>query len=79
MKGKKGKSNVELGNIITLDTENTNIYNDSQKYLIATLGVNNLNIVNCNNVILIANREHMNELPKMIEKIKKIDDLNKYL
>ncbi len=75
---KKQNGNVEIGNIIVQDTEETNIYNTS-KSLIAVLGVKNFNIINCNNVILVANKDNMNELPKIIERIKKIDDLNKYL
>ena len=79
VKKKDEKYNVELGNTMTLETQNTNIYNDSQKFLIATLGVNNLNIINCNNVILVANKRYMDELSEMMGKINQTEDLSKYL
>jgi mannose-1-phosphate guanylyltransferase len=79
IKEKNSNNNVEIGKIITRITEECNIYNDNEDYLIATLGMKNVNIINCNNVILIANKENMNELPKMIEKIKENNKLKKYL
>ncbi len=79
IKKRNSNNNVEIGKIITKDTEECNIYNDNEDYLIATLGIKNVNIINCNNVILIADKENMNELPKMIEKIKENKKLKKYL
>lgn len=76
---KNKENNIELGKVITQNTEYTNIYNEDNEHLIATLGVKNLNIVNCNNVMLIANKEKMNELPKLLENIRGIDELKKYL
>ena len=38
-----------------------------------------LNIINSNNVILIANKNKMGELPNLIEKIKCDKELKKYL
>ena len=36
--------------------------------VIAVVGVKDLNIINSNNVILIANKDKMGELPNLIEK-----------
>lgn len=79
IKSKSIKNNIEIGKVITHSTEETNIYNEEEKCLIATIGVENLNIINCNGVILIANRDKMNELPKLIEKIKEDEEYKKYL
>lgn len=71
--------NTELGNTITKDTKNTNILNKDDNRLIATIGIDNINIINCNNVILIAHKDKMNELPELITEIKKNKKHNKYL
>lgn len=79
IKSKNIKNNTEIGNVITQETKETNIYNENEKYLVATIGVDNLNIINCNGVILIANKDKMSELPKLIEKIKENEQYKKYL
>lgn len=71
--------NTQLGNILTKGTKKTNILNKEKNCLIATIGMENTNIVNCNNVILIANKDKMNELPELIEEIKNSKKYNKYL
>lgn len=73
------ENNIEIGNVITYSTEKTNIYNEDANCLVATIGIKNLNIINCNGVILIANKDKMNELPKLIEKIKENERYKKYL
>ncbi|MBR1802705.1 MAG: mannose-1-phosphate guanylyltransferase [Clostridia bacterium] len=79
IRSKNQNDNVEIGNIITQDTERTNIYNENKECLIATIGIESLNIISCNGVILVANKEKMNELPNLIEKIKKDVKYKKYL
>ena len=72
-------NNVKKGNLITEDIENCSIYNDDNRAVIAVVGVKDLNIINSNNVILIANKDKMGELPNLIEKIKCDKELKKYL
>lgn len=71
--------NVRKGNLIAEDIENCNIYNDDSNTVIAIFGIKGLNIINSNNVILIANKNKMEELPILIEKIKCDKKLKKYL
>ncbi len=54
-------------------------YNDDNSTVIAVVGVKDLNIINSNNVILIANKDKMGELPNLIEKIKCDKEFKKYL
>ena len=72
-------NNVKKGNLIAEDIENCSIYNDDNGTVIATVGIKDLNIINSNNVILIANKDKMGELPNLIEKIKCDKELKKYL
>ena len=72
-------NNVKKGNLIAEDIENCSIYNDDNSAVIAVVGVKDLNIINSNNVILIANKDKMGELPNLIEKIKCDKELKKYL
>ena len=76
----KTVSNTEvIGNLIAEDIENCSIYNDDNSTVIAVVGVKDLNIINSNNVILIANKDKMGELPNLIEKIKCDKEFKKYL
>ena len=72
-------NNVKKGNLIAEDIENCSIYNDDNSTVIAVVGVKDLNIINSNNVILIANKDKMGELPNLIEKIKCDKEFKKYL
>lgn len=72
-------NNVKKGNIIDKDIENCNIYNDDNNTLIAIVGTKGLNIIKSNNVILIANKDKMGELPNLIEKIKGDKKLENYI
>ena len=77
--GVEFKNNVKKGNLIAEDIENCSIYNDDNSTVIAVVGVKDLNIINSNNVILIANKDKMGELPNLIEKIKCDKEFKKYL
>ena len=44
-----------------------------------TIGIKNLNIVNCNGVILVANKEKMNQLPQIVDDIKENIKYKKYM
>ncbi|MDO5557550.1 MAG: mannose-1-phosphate guanylyltransferase [Clostridia bacterium] len=71
--------NTQLGNILAKETKKTNVLNKDENCLIVTIGIENINIVNCNNVILIANKDKMNKLPVLTEEIKNSKKYNKYL
>ena len=72
-------NNVKKGNIIDKDIENCNVYNDDNNILIAIVGTKGLNIIKSNNVILIADKDKMGELPNLIEKIKGDKKLENYI
>ena len=79
IKSNDKNNNVKIGQAIIKDTEETNIYTDDNNCLMVTIGVKNLNIVNCNGVILIADKEKMDELPKLIDEIKENIKYKKYM
>ena len=72
-------NNVKKGDLIAEEIENCNIYNNDNNTLIAIVGIKNLNIIKSNNVILIADKDKMEELPNLIERIKSDKKLKKYL
>ena len=75
----KEKNNEKALNVIGLNNENVSAYNAEDEKLLVTLGANNLNIINCNDVILVANKDRMNELPEIIKIIKQNKEYEKYL
>lgn len=74
-----GRENVEIGKCIVRNTERTNIYNKDEKSLIVTLGIKDINIINCNNVILIANKKDMGLLPQIVDEVKENKKYKKYI
>lgn len=72
-------NNVKIGQAIIQDTEETSIYNEDSNCLMVTIGIKNLNIVNCNGVILVANKEKMNQLPQIVDDIKENIKYKKYM
>lgn len=79
IQGKNLKNDMKKDKIIIEDIENCSIYNDDDNTMIAVVGVKNLNIINSNNVILIANKDKMGKLPNLIAKIKYDKNLKEYL
>lgn len=72
-------NNVKIGNLIARSIEDCNIYNENKNMIIAVVGTKNLNIINSNNVILISDKDRMDELSSLLEKIKDNKDLEKFL
>lgn len=79
IKEKDIENNVKIGNVYTLDTQNTNIYNGNDEQLIVLLGNKNMNVINCNNVILISEKDKMNDLKIAIEELKINNNYKKFL
>ena len=76
---KDTKNNVIIGDlIITKVTSNTNILNKSDNLLI-TIGHENVNVIKDNKVCIVCNKENINDLPQILEKIKLEDKYKKYL
>ncbi len=68
--------NVVMGNVITIDSQNSII--QGQDKLIATIGLENLIIVDTDNAILICNKANTQDVKKVIENLK-ICNRNDYL
>lgn len=65
---KDSKGNVVIGDVVAMDT--TNSYIHSTKQVIATLGIDNLLIVETPDALLVANREKAQDIKKVVEYLK---------
>ena len=76
---KDKKNNIIIGDLIfAKETSNTNILNKSNELLI-TIGLENVNIIKDNKVCIVCNKENINDLPQILEKIKLEEKYKKYL
>ncbi|NQU99746.1 MAG: mannose-1-phosphate guanylyltransferase [Parcubacteria group bacterium] len=66
----KGKNNLVEANHMGIDTENTLVYGDKKK-LIATVGIENLVVVDTDNALLICDKNRAQEVKKIVEKLEK--------
>ena len=66
---KDHEGNVKLGNVITKKT--TNSYLRSEKQLIAALGLKDTIIVSTEDAVLVAGKDHAQEVKEMVEMLKK--------
>ena len=73
------ENNVKIGNVYTLNTQNTNVYNENNKQLVVLLGNKNMNVINCNNVILISDKNKMDDLKIVIEELEKNNKYKKFI
>ncbi|MFH1613083.1 MAG: mannose-1-phosphate guanylyltransferase [bacterium] len=77
---KKNKDeNIIVGEHIAYDTKNTIIYNDNENSIVTTLGVSNLIIISTKNAVLILDKNRHQEVKKIVEEMKKKNNLKKYL
>jgi len=65
---KDENNNVKIGNVITVNTENTIVYGN--KRLIATLNVKDLVIVDTDDALLITDRNSTNSIKEVLNKIR---------
>ncbi len=65
---KDGFGNAFTGDVITVNTEDSYIYNDSG--LVTTVGVKNLVIVQTKDALLVADRHCVQDVKKVVEQIK---------
>ena len=66
---KDNEGNVLRGNVITQDTKNSLIF--SEKKLVASIGVENLIIVETDDALLVCNMNRSQEVKKLVEKLKR--------
>ena len=65
----KDDKNVLKGDILALDTKNS--YIDSEKSFVATIGIDNLIVVNTFDSLLICNKDKSQEVKKVVDYLKK--------
>jgi mannose-1-phosphate guanylyltransferase/mannose-6-phosphate isomerase len=61
--------NVIKGDILTLDTQNC--YIDSEKSFIATIGIDNMVIINTHDALLVCHKDKSQEVKKIVDYLKK--------
>lgn len=66
----KNKQNLINAEHIGIDTENTLVYGNKKK-LIATIGIENLIIVDTENALLVCDKNRAQEVKKIVEKLEK--------
>ena len=72
---KDSEGNVLRGNVISQDTKNSLIFSD--KKLVASIGVENLIIVETEDALLVCNINRSQEVKKLVETLK-IEERNEY-
>lgn len=63
--------NVNVGQIISIDSSNNYISSDSA--LVATIGLDNLVIINTNDALLISTKDQVQDVKKVVDELKKRD------
>jgi mannose-1-phosphate guanylyltransferase / mannose-6-phosphate isomerase len=66
---KDKNKNVKFGDVIDVDSSNNLLYSD--KRLVATIGVNNLSIIETADAVLVSDINRSQEVKKVVEKLKK--------
>ncbi|MCK4633003.1 MAG: mannose-1-phosphate guanylyltransferase, partial [candidate division Zixibacteria bacterium] len=67
-----------IGDALALDTYETTVYNNSDG-LVACLGVADLVIVRCGDVVLVAHKTKVDELKEVINKLGEDEKTRNYL
>ncbi len=67
---KGDRDNVELGNHIGKDTQNTIIYASNRDEVIVTIGVKDVVIVRDGNVTLVVDKDHTQDIKEVVESLK---------
>jgi len=69
---KNGTTNVSRGNIQKIDTDNCLLFGNNKK-TIATIGLKDIVVIDTDDAILIAHRDHVHKVKEVIEQLKKND------
>ncbi|WPN25477.1 mannose-1-phosphate guanylyltransferase/mannose-6-phosphate isomerase [Pseudomonas marginalis] len=60
--------NLLMGDVISVDTSNSYVYSESR--LVSTVGINDLVIVETKDAVLVAHKDHVQDVKKIVEKLK---------
>ncbi|MCR0999110.1 mannose-1-phosphate guanylyltransferase/mannose-6-phosphate isomerase [Serratia rubidaea] len=66
---KDGQGNVNMGEVIAINSSNN--YISSEGALVATIGLDNVVVINTNDALLISHKEHVQDVKKVVEELKK--------
>lgn len=73
-----GDNNVMIGDVISLETFETTVYNDTDG-LIATLGLSDLVIVRSGDITLVAHKTKLDQIKDLLAKLKEDERYHKFL
>ena len=76
--GSDENGNVRMANSYTIDTEGCILYGTDNNKLIATLGVKDLVIAQTDDVVLVCDRDHAQDVKKFVEQLTETSQ-EKYL
>lgn len=79
IKNKDSEGNVRIGNSFIYKTKNTNVYNEEKDKLIVILGNEDINVINCNDVILVSNKNKPGLISEAIKEMEKNEKIRKFL
>lgn len=60
--------NLLKGDVISIDTSNSYVYSESR--LVSTVGVNDLIVVETKDAVLVAHKDHVQDVKRVVEKLK---------
>ncbi|QPT14949.1 mannose-1-phosphate guanylyltransferase/mannose-6-phosphate isomerase [Serratia rubidaea] len=66
---KDGQGNVNMGEVIAINSSNN--YISSEGALVATIGLDNVVVINTNDALLISHKEHVQDVKKVVDELKK--------
>lgn len=67
---KSAKDNLIKGDVVDIDSEDSLIYAMSSDKIVATIGLNNLVVVDTKDALLVCQKDRISDIKKIIEKIK---------
>jgi len=73
------KDNLIMGNVKTLNTEDSLLVNHERQKLLATIGLRGVAVVNTKDVVLVVPKENVKEISDLLVEIEKDKKLKKYL
>ena len=71
-------NNRMIGNVVSKKTDNCNLYNQGNELLV-TIGIKNITILHCNNVILVSNNNEISDTREVINELSKSDEYKDFL
>ncbi|MBQ9313634.1 MAG: hypothetical protein IJ220_01325 [Clostridia bacterium] len=71
-------NNRMIGKIVSKGTDNCNLYNQGNELLV-TIGLENITVLHCNNVILVSNNDEIGKTKEIINELSKNNEYKDFL